>query len=105
MKLFVDDLRKAPDGWELARTNTDAIQFLATGEVDEISLDHDILHKIADHITGYYIGAETFKPVAYYLSLMLVKPKISFHTANITAGEVMAKIIGCQFNHWWHEQP
>jgi len=40
--LFVDDVRPAPDGWKVARTIEDAKLFLLTGEVDQLSLDHDM---------------------------------------------------------------
>ena len=40
MKLFIDDLRNAPDAsWIVVRTVTGAIRALATMEVDFISLD------------------------------------------------------------------
>lgn len=47
MKLWHDDTRPAPDGWVWARTNREARRYLRTGEVTEISLDHDLgLHKL-----------------------------------------------------------
>lgn len=42
MKLWHDDVRPAPEGWVWARTNQEAMHYLATGEVAEISLDHDL---------------------------------------------------------------
>jgi hypothetical protein len=47
VKLFVDDLRPAPEGWELAKTSIEAIAWLnllrERGEVLEaLSLDHDL---------------------------------------------------------------
>jgi hypothetical protein len=47
-RLWVDDVRPPPQpGWEWARTNTQAKELLATGEVVECSLDHDMgLHDI-----------------------------------------------------------
>lgn len=44
MKLFVDDIRKAPKGWVLARSITEAIDFLYlySTKVKEISFDYDI---------------------------------------------------------------
>jgi hypothetical protein len=48
MKLFIDDLRNAPDAsWIVVRTVTGAIRALATMEVDIISLDHDISHQVS----------------------------------------------------------
>jgi hypothetical protein len=119
MKLYVDDLRVLPDGnWTLARTNSEAIRLLATGYVEEISCDHDILllHakiddfsyavlKAAEHLgyaipteRGYNIAMsdETFQPVIYYLCAMKAefRPKvITLHTANVDAGKRMVALL------------
>ncbi len=42
MKVFLDDIRPAPDGWVLARWPEDVIELMKSGEVEEISLDHDL---------------------------------------------------------------
>lgn len=102
MKLFVDDIRRAPEGWVPVRTNTEAIRMLATGNVVEISLDHDIYYQTP----GEYLDAavqleETYQAVAYYLALMKNKPKIKFHTGNVNMGRRMAEIIGVPFDYWW----
>lgn len=47
MKLWVDDVRPAPEGWTWARTNDEAKKWLAGGSVAECSLDHDMgLHDL-----------------------------------------------------------
>lgn len=57
MKLFVDDMRNAPDdSWVVARKVEQAIRLLAVQNFDEVSLDHDIENRPDD---------ETFKPVAH----------------------------------------
>lgn len=98
MKLFVDDIRKPPEGWQVARTITDAIRILATQEVEEISLDHDIACRLV--MGQEHSSEETFEPVARYLALMPAerRPKISIHTANPGAGQVMAKILGIYYS-------
>lgn len=49
MKLWLDDVRPAPDGWHWARTNAEAKAALLRGNVDECSLDHDLgLHELTD---------------------------------------------------------
>lgn len=61
MKLWVDDLRDAPDDtWTVARKVQSAILFLEQFQPDEISLDHDIENRPSD---------ETFLPLAYYMGL------------------------------------
>ena len=42
MLLYVDDLRDIPDGFIGARTFDEAVQYLKTGNVELISLDHDL---------------------------------------------------------------
>jgi hypothetical protein len=42
VRLWHDDVRPAPPGWTWARTNDEAKRLLATGEVTEASLDHDL---------------------------------------------------------------
>lgn len=102
MRLYVDDLRKCPEGWTLARTNTEAIRLLASGYVEEISIDHDICTPFAGEISApvrrrLQIGQETFQPVVYYIVAMKPenRPKvITMHTANIEAGNRMINLLG-----------
>jgi hypothetical protein len=127
MKLFVDDIRRCPDGWHLARTVSEAIRCLATMDFKEVSLDHDItcveVAKMAQEdgkpagFHRYHSSAETFEPVAHYLSLMCKAyavhqyahhcvdgreetawpVKVTFHTGNIEAGREMAQILGMDY--------
>jgi len=38
----LDDVCEAPDGWIHVRTPEEAIELLRSGQVGEISLDHDL---------------------------------------------------------------
>ena len=80
MKVFLDDERQTPDGWVRVYWPREAIALLMTGQVTEISLDHDLGN---DEIgTGYdvvlWIEQEVhlngFKP-----------PKMKVHSANSSA--------------------
>jgi len=42
MKIYLDDIRKAPLGWVHVYWPDEAIALLKTGDVTEISLDHDL---------------------------------------------------------------
>lgn len=42
MKLWLDDIREAPEGWKWVNTVEEAINLISTGEVVEASLDHDL---------------------------------------------------------------
>ena len=103
MKLYVDDLRKCPDGWHLARTVTEAIRVLATMPVEEVSLDHDISHAVeVNGLARPYPCGETFEPVAWYLREMAQRQngreqfgprRIVLHTANAIGAEKMRNIL------------
>lgn len=107
MKLFVDDIRRIPDGWEGSRTNTKAIRLLATVPIEEISIDHDIccLMEQAAHqgLSGYtHSSNETFMPVIYYILAMAreARPKsVKIHTANTYAGNIMMALLEGQVDH------
>ena len=104
MKLFVDDIRRQPEGWHIARTNTEAIRLLATGSIEEISLDHDTVVQVElNGFKDWRVVSETFMPVAYYMALMSEKPKIRFHSGNIEMARLMCGIIGCKWDYWWTE--
>lgn len=113
MKLFVDDLRDAPNGWTLARTPGDAIRMLATMRFEEISLDHDAG---AEERAGednfqsvaYFIGEKFFtnKPSEGFFDYMQEHapegmhiarpswyPKITIHSANPIGAKKMALIL------------
>jgi hypothetical protein len=42
MKVYLDDERPVPDGWIGCKTPSEAIELLKTGQVETISLDHDL---------------------------------------------------------------
>lgn len=106
IKLFVDDIRSCPDGWHAARTVTEAIRILATQDVKEISLDHDITHAIlpgdpAENEKNTYQPVccpETFEPVAWYLKAIEFAGPITLHTANPAGAEKMKSILSGYFD-------
>lgn len=98
MKLYVDDIRPAPEDWQQARTVTDAIRFLANfGEdVDEISLDHDISYSV--EVAGNlrpFPSPEDFTAVAWYICARFVdKPiKVIVHSANPVGAREIVTIL------------
>lgn len=94
MKLWVDDVRPAPDeSWTVARTAEEAIRYLAKFNFTEISLDHD---DDADHFTQ-----RTFQPVAYFVGINnlangrspTLKPKIAIHSINPVGAKQLQDIL------------
>ncbi len=113
MKLWVDDIRNAPDdSWTVARTVTSAISAISRYDFDEISLDHDISHQVViGNLSRPYPCGETFMAVVYfiaqkywhekgidgsdvlYVSRTNLVPKITIHTSNQVAGDEMAQVL------------
>lgn len=84
MKLFVDDERPAPDGWELVTDFREAVRRIddcrVAGEpFDGLSLDHDL---------G---GDDTTRPIIRYLCEEDYWPTVlRIHTANPVGREYLA---------------
>lgn len=116
MKLWVDDIRKAPDdSWTVARNVTEAIRILSRfRHFDEISLDHDISHfeNLDEKDVDQEVKActECFCAVAYYIAekwyvqarfedsefatyALRITPAITLHTANPVGGDEMFAVL------------
>lgn len=84
MRVFLDDERATPDGWIRVYWPSEAIALLETGQVEELSLDHDLGDD--ERGTGYdvvlwieeAVVLRGFKP-----------PKMAVHSANSSAREKM----------------
>jgi hypothetical protein len=56
MKIWLDDLRPAPDHtWTAVTTPSAAIGLLESGEVEVISFDHDLGFEGKTELTGYSV--------------------------------------------------
>ena len=56
MKVWLDDTRDAPPGWFRALTPEEVVQWLRTGRVTHLSLDHDLgLGGPGSERTGYAV--------------------------------------------------
>jgi hypothetical protein len=81
MKVFLDDERTAPTGWELARWPEEIIAYLQTGTVTHLSLDHDLGDD--ERGTGYIVLLWIEEEVA---TKGFVPPEeITVHSANSSA--------------------
>ena len=89
MKVFLDDERETPAGWTRVFWPEEAIALLATGQVTEISLDHDMGDD--SHGTGYDVIL--WIEEAVYTS-DFVPPEIRVHSANPSARRRMELGIG-----------
>lgn len=84
LKVYLDDERAAPVGWVTARWPEDAIALLETGQVTDISLDHDLGDDL--HGTGYDVLCWIEEAVA---TRDFVPPRIYIHSANPSAKQKM----------------
>jgi len=79
-KLYIDDLRPCPTGWDLARTFHRAIVMLEDVDYDTISVDHDLgcfygnTEMTGTHIIGYLIRRRVLG--------LYTPPNILVHSAN-----------------------
>ena len=81
MKVYLDDMRKAPEGFLRCKTAIAAIALLQTGKVKEISLDHDLgeENKTGKFSTGYDVVCWIEEKVA---KEGFIPPVIKIHSAN-----------------------
>lgn len=85
MKVFLDDERPTPAGWTAARWPDEVIALLETGQVTDVSLDHDLGDDARG--TGYDVIVWIEEVVAIR---GFVPPRIFVHSANPTARQRMA---------------
>ncbi|MFN3240110.1 MAG: cyclic-phosphate processing receiver domain-containing protein [Planctomycetota bacterium] len=80
MRVFLDDERVPPDGWTLVRWPDEAIRLLEHGDVEEISLDHDLGDD--ERGTGYDVVLWIEQAVAMR---GFAPPIVRVHSANSSA--------------------
>ena len=78
MKIYLDDVRPAPEGWKLVYTPEEAIAYILRDVVDEISLDYDLG---LDGIRCGYLVLQWIEERVFYDPYFLA-PKIHLHTMN-----------------------
>lgn len=75
-KIYLDDKRPTPNGWIGARWPEDVIRHLETGDVEAVSLDHDLGD---EERTGYHVLLWIEEAVA---TRGFVPPEMSIHSDN-----------------------
>lgn len=84
MKVYLDDERKTPTGWVRVYWPDEAIALLKKGDVEEISLDHDLGDD--ERGTGYDVVLWIEEQV---ITRGFIPPSIKVHSANSSAREKM----------------
>lgn len=87
MKIYLDDVRDAPEGWIRAKTVTEALRLLRTNTVEEISLDNDLGDGESEgytllNIIEWTVAQGTLDP-----------PKMKVHSSNPAARKRMEAAI------------
>ena len=77
MKVFLDDVRDTPEGWVRVYWPEEACRLLETGQVTEISLDHDLGDDLRG--TGYDVVKWIEEAV---FTRGFRPPRITVHSAN-----------------------
>lgn len=80
MKVYLDDERPTPEDWFRVYWPEQAIELLISGDVSEISLDHDLGDD--DRGTGYDVVLWIEEQVALH---GFVPPAMKVHSANVSA--------------------
>jgi hypothetical protein len=94
MKIFLDDIRNAPEGWHRCYWPDEVIDLLKTKEVTHLSLDHDLGDD--DKGTGYDVLK--WLENAVYNGLVPL-PEIEIHTANPAARKRMLAAVKSIYSH------
>ncbi|MDN4071726.1 cyclic-phosphate processing receiver domain-containing protein [Fictibacillus terranigra] len=79
ISVFLDDYRKAPEGYVLAETIDDCMDLLRKFPVEHLSLDHDLVNK---HRNGLML-------VQMMVDERLFANRITIHSANSVGGKAM----------------
>ncbi len=88
MKVYLDDIRTAPEGWILCLWPSGVIDLLETGSVTHVSLDHDLGDD--NRGTGYDVLTWIERQVAVN---NFVPPDITIHTSNLAAKQRMEQAV------------
>jgi hypothetical protein len=92
MKLWLDDVRPAPEGWHWVRTAIEALMWMITGVVEEASLDHDLGGVPANHGGTYDFSLPNGGDlVTWMVERNLFPHRITVHSWNVIAFARMVK--------------
>lgn len=101
IRVYLDDIRTPPEGWTLVKTYEECVEALLTGEVEHLSLDHDL----ADEHYALLLPDEEFdysefkERTGYDVCKWMVennvwpKTSITLHSANPPGRENMRVLI------------
>lgn len=83
INLYVDDIRRCPDGFVVARHYDEAIELLNNNTINILSLDHDL------GIDEYGVEKNGYDIVKYICEHGISPKKIYIHTDNVVGRDNM----------------
>jgi len=88
MKVYLDDIREAPEGWIRTKTVDETIDLLKTGKVTHLSLDHDLGPVLE-------VGSDVLTWIEFHVAKgVFTAPDYMYvHSANPPAKERMQRAI------------
>lgn len=99
IKVYLDDERKTPAGWVRAFWPDEVIEYLKSGNVSDISLDHDLGDD--DRGTGYDVLLWIEEQV--HSNSEFVLPNINVHSANSSAVDKMLRAVA-SIKHYYSKR-
>ena len=93
IKIYLDDKREAPYGWIQCRWPNEVIEFIKKGNVEIISLDHDLGGVVDDNkheITG--MDVLNWLEQSINEDIKFMPPTIIIHTQNAAKFSEMKKL-------------
>ena len=98
MRVWLDDIRPAPNGWIHVKTAPECIELLKGGKVTHISLDHDLgMDNWVSPNNGYDV-AKWIEENAYNGSLNKIKCRV--HTQNPIGRKNICMALQNAFRYW-----
>ena len=102
MRVWLDGLRPAPEGWTHARTQGEAITLLEGGGVTDISLDHDLGEPESEVGSGYGVACWIEERAAVG---ELAPMAWAIHSANPVGRERMRAALESAAHFWESRTP
>lgn len=99
MKVFLDDCRETPEGWVRCYWPEEVIELLKTGQVTDLSLDHDLGDKPAADAeerrerTGLDVLDWILEQIFHETGVIVVPPNMTIHSDNAVGIQNMRRTI------------
>ena len=95
MKVYLDDERETPEGWTRCLWPAEVIKLIKSGQVMELSLDHDL----GDDERGTGYDVLTWLEKAVVIDGFVPPKRIVIHSANASAWTKMSQAIESIHRH------